>query len=257
MIDIEKAKMFYKKYISNYDIDNPRINLKVAHIYRVSERAREIAESIELSEEDVKLAQLIGILHDIGRFEQVKTYNTFSDRDSVNHAELGLKILFEDGVIKDFLSDRSYDSIIYKAIINHNKDIIENELSEREILHSKIIRDADKLDIFNVISYENIEIAYGCSNILTQPITNKIYNQFLQNHIVKYKDMKQKHDLIMANLAYVFDINYIYTLNKIEENNYIERILKRFEFKNDILKEQIDTAYKQVKEYITNKLIEG
>ncbi len=81
-IDIEKAKKILKKYIEKYDIENSRIQIKANHIYRVAENSKKIAQNIGLKEEDVKLAELIGLLHDIGRFEQIKKYNTFADRMS-------------------------------------------------------------------------------------------------------------------------------------------------------------------------------
>ena len=78
MIDLLKAKKVFKEYVKDYDIENPKIALKVAHIERVSEIAKNTAKSLNLSKEDVELAELIGLLHDIGRFEQIKKYNTWS-----------------------------------------------------------------------------------------------------------------------------------------------------------------------------------
>ena len=40
MIDLEKAKNFYKEYISNYNPDNPKIALKIAHIFRTAEKSK-------------------------------------------------------------------------------------------------------------------------------------------------------------------------------------------------------------------------
>ena len=62
----------------------------------------------------------------------------------MNHAEIGVKILFEDGLIREFIEDEQYDEIIKKAILNHNKLQIDKELTEREMMHSKIIRDAEQ-----------------------------------------------------------------------------------------------------------------
>ena len=95
MINITKAKKEFKKYVEKYDINNPKIKLKVAHIERTSRIAKKIAKSLELQKEDIELAELIGLLHDIGRFEQVKRYGTFVDYLSENHAEIGVKILFD------------------------------------------------------------------------------------------------------------------------------------------------------------------
>ena len=60
---------------------------------------------LNLSEEDILLAELIGLLHDIGRFEQIKNYHTFLDKESIDHAEYGNKILFEDDLIRNFITE--------------------------------------------------------------------------------------------------------------------------------------------------------
>ena len=105
MIDIEKANKVLKEYIERYDDSNGRIKIKKIHIFNVAKNAKKIAQNLQLSEEDIKLAELIGLLHDIGRFEQVKRYHTFADRESVNHAALGIEILFNDGMIREFVED--------------------------------------------------------------------------------------------------------------------------------------------------------
>lgn len=136
MIDIIKAKKAFAEYVKNYDIKNDKIRLKVEHIERVSQTAKKLATKLELEDEDIKLAELIGLLHDIGRFEQLKQYNTFVDRNSINHGEFGVHVLFneKDGIIRNFIEDKQYDDIIKKAILNHNKDVhIENTLQNAKI----------------------------------------------------------------------------------------------------------------------------
>ena len=142
----------FKEYVKDYNPNDGKIALKISHILRVTQKSRELAEELNLNEEDTDLAELIGLLHDIGRFEQVRIYNTFYDKDSINHGEYGVKILFEDGLIRKFIKDDSYDEIIKKAILNHNRPRIEEGLSKRELMHAKIIRDADKLDIYYVLT---------------------------------------------------------------------------------------------------------
>lgn len=148
MIDREKALKTFNIYVSKYNPEDEKIKLKIEHIQRVAKNANDIAENLKLSKEDIDLAWLIGLLHDIGRFEQVRLYHTFNDGKSVNHAEIGVKILFEDVLIREFIEDKQYDEIIKIAILNHNRPAIEKGLTERQLLHSKIIRDADKIDIY-------------------------------------------------------------------------------------------------------------
>ena len=153
IIDIEEAKKAFKEYAKKYNPEDEKIKIKIAHIQRVARNSKRIAQNLKLSQEDIELAELIGLLHDIGRFEQVRLYHTFVDKDSINHGEYGAKILFEDGLIRKFINDDRFDKIIKLAIINHNRADIEEGLTEREILHAQIIRDADKREIIKENEY--------------------------------------------------------------------------------------------------------
>ena len=147
MVDINNEQKNFLEYVQNYDLNNENIKRKEQHSLRVMAISKKIAEELKLSEEEIKLATLIGLLHDIGRFEQYTKWKTFSDRISTNHGVLGSKILEEKNFIRTFVTENKYDEIIKKAIINHNKYQIDENLNETELLYSKIIRDADKIDI--------------------------------------------------------------------------------------------------------------
>ena len=98
MINIDNAKKVFLQYVKKYDITNGRIRLKMEHILHVADNSKMIAQNIGLDNEKVKLAELIGLFHDIGRFEQARVYDTFSDKDSgVDHAAYSLKVLYDDG----------------------------------------------------------------------------------------------------------------------------------------------------------------
>ena len=154
-----KATAAFDEYVSNYDPDNPLIHLKVIHSYKVAEIAERIARSLN-NEELVDFAWLLGLLHDIGRFEQARRYNTFVDSQSVDHAELGADILFKEDLIDRFPTETLPDGwrqTAETAIRQHNKLAIAEGLDERTKIFSEILRDADKVDIFRVLS----EIPYA------------------------------------------------------------------------------------------------
>lgn len=258
MIDIKKAKEFYKEYISNYNPENPRTALKIAHIYRTAEEAKKIAENLQLDLEDILLAELIGLLHDIGRFEQAKIYNTFMDKDSVNHAEYGVKVLFADSLIRNFIADNKYDEIIKKAILNHNRNEIDNNIKdERERMHCKIIRDADKLDIYYALLIEDIEATYPLDRYLKEPITNEVKNNFIKDNKINYSNINTCVDLLVGQIAYVFDINYLYSLQRIHDENYLERIVKKFDANDEQTIKELNELKDIAEKYIQEKIKEG
>ena len=228
MINIESAKVAFDDFVSKYDISDERIKLKYDHTYRVCEQSLKISESIGLDDENTNLSFLIALLHDIGRFEQARLYNTFNDSKSVDHAFFGCKLLFEDGLIRKFVDDDSYDEIIRKAIYNHNKYEI-GVCNDMEMLHSKIIRDADKIDIMNLVVNLG-EIKLSDDNL---GVSKKVDESFRNHLSISHKDKIARNDSIIMMLAFVFDLNFDYSYRYYKDNNYID--LKRLENKNVIV----------------------
>lgn len=258
MIDILKAKKEFAEYVKRYNIKDDKIRLKVEHIERVSQNAKKLATKLELDKEDIKLAELIGLLHDIGRFEQIKRYHTFNDKKSINHGEFGVHILFNknDGIIRSFVKDKQYDDIIKKVIINHNKGAkdISEDLTTRELLHTKIIRDSDKIDILNLLTFEKKETAWEKADLSDDIISEEIYKEFMENGNIDYGKIKSSADLLIGHFAYVFDINFPDSLKFIKEKNYFEKIYNRFKFNDKKTEQRYESIYKRVNEHIEKVL---
>ena len=227
MIDIEKAKKIFLKYVEKYDATNFKISYKIGHTFRVVELAEIIAKDLKLEKEDIELARLIGLLHDIGRFEQVKRYNTFSDKNSINHAELGVEILKENDFLSEFCEDKKYHEIILKAIKNHNRFKIEDGLSERELLHAKIIRDADKIDIFKAVGERDLNTLMDETNIDTSEISPGILEDFYQGKQTKKTLLKTAIDEWISYIGMIFDLNFKISFKILKEKNYINIIIDR------------------------------
>lgn len=232
MIDLEKAKEQFKKYTDNYDKENGRVSLKINHTYGVVAASEYIARELKLDEENIKLAMLIALLHDIGRFDQAKKFNNFEDYKTEDHAQIGVDILFSNNLIREFIENDKYDDIIYKAIINHNKYEIEENLNEIEALHAKIIRDADKLDNFRVKQFQNLELLCDEKeeNVGKTKITDKIFNDFMQHKTIISSERKTPMDNWVSYIAFIFDINFIPSFQYIKEKDYIMALVNRIKY---------------------------
>lgn len=230
LIDTDAAYAAFRAYVSGYNPEDPKIALKISHIVRVARKSRALAERMSLPEEDVRLAELIGLLHDIGRFEQVAQYDTFKDSDSVNHGLLGCQILFgTGGVIRKFVPFNAFDEIIYAAVINHSRAFIHGaeHMGERELLHSKMIRDTDKLDIFRVQLEEPNIALYGKDDIEGDVLTPAVYEDFCQEKLVDYSLRSgSAPDALMCSLGYVYDINFDESHAIAVEDGYLARLGK-------------------------------
>lgn len=245
MVDINNEQKNFLEYVQNYDLNNENIKRKEQHSLRVMAISKKIAEELKLSEEEIKLATLIGLLHDIGRFEQYTKWKTFSDRISTNHGVLGSKILEEKNFIRTFVIENKYDEIIKKAIINHNKYQIDENLNETELLYSKIIRDADKIDILYEVAdgilMKDVDLRDLC-------ISENYFRQFQSKKTIKITDEQNDLDKLILKIAFIFDLNFECSKKIIKEEKYIERILNRFEFKNEKAINQI----REIKTIIKN-----
>ena len=253
-MNIEKSKNEFTRFVSQYDLENSKIKRKFGHSFRVMDIAGEIAKSIDLIDEDIELARLIGLLHDIGRFEQEMIYKTFRDHESIDHGDLGEEILKKNQYIRNYIDEDKYDNIIFKAIKNHNKFKIEDSLSEKELLFSKIIRDADKLDIF----FEGAEMFWTKSEEIEEvnnsKITEKVINDFYNNSLIDRKDIETRADGIISFIGFMFDINFKYDFEVLKKEDYINKILDKFTFYDEKTAEQMKKIRTIAKIYIDKQL---
>lgn len=118
--DFDAAKAAFEAYLDEYDRADDKIHLKIVHTYGVVDAAEDIARRMGLGEEDVQLAKVIGLLHDIGRFEQIKRFDSF-EPGTMEHAAYGAQILFgPEKMIRRFVKDDRFDSLICTAIEKHS-----------------------------------------------------------------------------------------------------------------------------------------
>ena len=253
-MDLENAKKNFTIFVNKYDLENSKIKRKLGHSIRVMDIAGKIAESLELSGEEIEIAKLIGLLHDIGRFEQERIYRTFIDHKSIDHGDLGVEILQKDNYIRKYIDNNKYDDIILKAIKNHNKFKIEDGLPDKELVFSKIVRDADKLDIF----YEGVEMFWTekeeIEEVNNSKITNSVFNEFENHTLIDRKDILTKADGVISFIGFIFDISFKYDFEIIKKENYINKILDKFCFKDEETVKQINQVRAIANEYIEKQL---
>lgn len=252
MIDFQKAEKQFKSLLEGYDTKNGSIELKIRHTYEVAKKSEYVARGLGLDDENIELAKLIALLHDIGRFEQIKDFESFDDVN-LEHAEYGVKILFEGNLIRKFIEDNKYDEIIKKAIYNHNKYKIEDGLTDIQVLHCKIIRDADKLDNFRVKQYEEIKNIFPevyNENIEYESISDNVYKTFMKCECIKLEDRKTLIDYWLCVIAFIFDLNFEISLEYVKNKDYINIMVDRIKYKNNDTKMKMEDIRKCASEYI-------
>lgn len=254
-MDIYKAKQAFLHYVEAFDIEDEQIRLKVVHTMHVCENSMYIAKQMKLPQEEQELAYIIGLLHDIGRFEQIRKYHTFLDAQSENHALLGVNILSQPHMLERFIDEREYDEIILCAIRNHNRFEIEQDIASHCLIQTKILRDSDKIDIYRVDCFEREEVLFLCTKeeLMTQYITDEVFKDVIAHKNVLACKRQTSLDILIAHIAMIFDINYRESIQLLETQGYFMQLLQAYSFQNPITQEQYKIIQQEIQTYIQNR----
>lgn len=204
------------------------VDLKDSHTRRVEEIAGRLGKSLDLPEEDLYLAGAIALLHDVGRFVQIRLYGTFNDRCSENHAALGTRVLQETGVLDGLPPGEA--ALILTAVGLHNLRRLPGDLAPRPALFARLVQDADKLDILELFTryYDGEEGLPGevlDSHLPDTPgFSAALVEDVRHGRLGSYEDVQNRNDRKILHLSWVYGIHFPYTLAEVGRKGYLDRI---------------------------------
>ena len=79
-MDLTRLHRLYDEYVDGFKVDgklSPMMELKRIHTAFVVRNAKEIAAGEGFDPETAEVCEAAALLHDTGRYEQLKRYNTF------------------------------------------------------------------------------------------------------------------------------------------------------------------------------------
>ena len=247
-------------YMKSFYSDDAQVQqgilIKEKHTGYVTANCVELAKFLKLPTHDAQLAEIIGLFHDVGRFRQYSIYKTFNDADSEDHADLGLKVIEELEFFRE-LAAQDYELVKF-AIGNHNKKTVTPTDDDRKILFAKIIRDADKLDIYRVLepflAQENADKMpqfIKAGSRLVADISPDFVENFMTGEQADYRKIRTNGDRKIVRLMWIYDINFSWTMRKIVERGYIEKIVA-----NLPMDERVAEGVRRLKLHVEKKLSE-
>ncbi|MDD6311000.1 MAG: HD domain-containing protein [Firmicutes bacterium] len=241
-------------YTSGYDIKDEKILLKIVHTEKVAQITDEISEALGLCENDRDIAWSIGMLHDIGRFEQVRIYGTFKDAESINHASFGADLLFKEGLIESFGGSSMTDeelSFIETAIRQHNKFRIEDGFSGRHLMFCNIIRDADKIDILRVNMESPMEVIYGVTTeeLYNSEVSPAVLAAFNSGSCVLRSTRGTAVDNLVSHICFAFELVFPISRRIAADQGYLYQMLA-FESNNPITRKTFAHMNGRMREYL-------
>lgn len=225
-------RKWFKDYVSGFFQNDPDFNraiqLKKDHTYRVCWNIQTLCESLDLCENDIRIADITALFHDIGRFPQFTRYRTFNDHISCNHARLGVKMLGLNRVLK--ILPLNEKRLISKSIAFHNAIRIPDNLEPRQDLFVRLLRDADKLDIWKVMidhfhQYRQNPKNAVFLNLPDRPeCSDKILKAIFRESFARSQDMTTLNDFKLLQISWVFDLNFTATFKILKEKGFIQEL---------------------------------
>lgn len=204
------------------------VTLKLEHTVRVLDNAREICDAHALSGELRDAALLGALYHDIGRFPQYRDYKTFRDKDSANHALLGIGALHRGRMLNDLSAPLR--RLVLAAVALHNVRTLPKNTPPHMRTVISVVRDADKLDIFPVI-LEHLENPDRESGVVLmnmkrdpQAYTEELLEQIMTGQMGDYALMNWTNDFAILLAGWVHDLNFAHTCRQLLERDLLGRL---------------------------------
>ena len=251
------STVFLNSYIESFQglTDDQFRNFKIKkdHSLRVVELSASLAASLKLTGDDFQVAYLAALFHDIGRFKQLVDHNTFDDFKSVDHADLSVSLLKESDIIRQ--TGCAGEELVFCAIGLHNKFELPKNLPERELLHARLLRDADKLDILHVLTAYYTDKNSVPNHTLTWElpmgtrVSPNVAREIMAGKLVSKKEVISELDVKIMQLSWVYDLNFKPSFEHLLKMRFLEKIYQTLP-KNDII---ID-IYRKVKVFAENRL---
>ncbi len=232
-LDISKYEELFSNYAQCFcDKEKQQkamLELKVVHSFAVLKHMRVLIQEKSLMPH-ARACLLAALFHDVARFEQFSRYRTFKDSDSCNHGILGVKVLKQQGWLKS--EDKRLCKLVFAAISMHNRFEIPKSLSEDVKLVTLALRDADKLDIFRVMSdhFSAKDTRDGAvvfhskdePELWSEHIIKAIYEE----RIASYADVVYINDFKLLLGSWLHELYFKSTRKALAQSGYLEIILQ-------------------------------
>ena len=237
---IEVIEHWFQDYVAGFQSPDGKLSpmqqLKLEHSRRVHDCAAEIVAELGWSPDQTLHAQTAALLHDIGRFPQYQEYGTYQDGVSLNHGIKGADIL--RGWRTRFREEGLSLERILPAVEFHNRPALPEGLASEEESLLRLVRDADKLDIFEVVHDgathpESLYTELTTWVDMQAPVSEAVLECARERRPIRYADIHSLGDMLVAQLSWVYDLNYPPSFRIMRRRNTFSRLRALIPVEND------------------------
>lgn len=231
---LERFKRWFSQYSNRFFGDDEYVNanlrLKQEHTARTCEEIVHLAQELALDDNEVRIAELTALFHDVGRFPQFAQYRTYNDSRSIDHGQKGVEVLQTDGVLDSLPTEER--QWVQTAVGLHNRKSLPSALKGRALLFTKLIRDADKIDIFRVVTdyYKRYRedpdsLPFDIELPDTPQYSPEVLEAVLNEQTVDWAVLRTLTDVRLCQLGWVYDLNFTPSLRRIDECGYLTELI--------------------------------
>ncbi len=214
----DSLRKWFEDYVDQFrgrdGVLHPLLELKRLHSRRVAENAAFVAGALALQEEERILAEGCGLVHDVGRFSQFARYGSFRDADTVDHGAEGRRVLEAQDL--HFLPGPGDRERLLCVVEYHNRKgaDIPCGLSPGQDRLLRLIRDADKLDIMELVLQEVSSDGFrGLPDMLPHIRLSRELSPLVLREAAKIKSVSGAHlstlgDFLIMLATWFYDLNY-------------------------------------------------
>jgi putative nucleotidyltransferase with HDIG domain len=254
---LKECRLEFEASLQSLNFDSPENHKRVEdirlHSLRVVANTLLLSNTVLQSDEDKRIAEVNALFHDLGRAALIAEGTESPTNIQRDHAVLSAKLIQK----MDFFAKVPVEaqSIILKSIENHNKLKLPKLDNEQQTLFAHLLRDADKLDIYES-SYRFFKEKMGIQPIMTFDLVNsaevseKIIKSIMAGKTAAVEDMRTMNDYKLLLISMAFDLNFKYSFRLLSEKQYIQKIYETLP-----KRDQIIDAYRGIKLFVENKFV--
>ncbi len=231
---LDELKRWFDNYPGRFfgpdEYVNRHLRLKQEHTRRTCAEILYLADRLAFDDSHRRVAEAIALLHDVGRFPQFATYRTYNDVRSTDHGRLGVEVLDREGVLEPLAApERDW---IRAAVAQHNQKAVPVDLNGPALLFLKLIRDADKLDIYRVVTglyrrhREGAERSSFEAELPDEPrVSPAVVEAVLAGRLIEYEALRTLNDIKLCQVGWVHDLNFAPSLARLKASGFLEELL--------------------------------
>lgn len=245
---------FTNRFFCQDEYVNLHLRLKQEHTARTREQILYLAERLGLDENKTRVAETIALLHDVGRFPQFARYRTYNDTRSVNHCCLGVEVLHQEKVLESLPPQEK--QWIRTAVAHHGRKALPADLDDDTLLFLKMIRDADKLDIFRIVAdiyrlhkRDPKSLSFELELPDEPRMSPEVVDAVLNGRLIEYGSLRTLNDIRLCQIGWVYDLNFAASVERFDAGNYLDELFSYLPQTPDIVE-----ARRRIRRYMDERV---